>query len=115
MKSLLRLLVIVCLVPSAVLASDWPHLRGPDVDGRIAATTADGTLLVPVVADHAIWSAPVAAFAEAVARAAGGDPELAGARVLVSGTLSDRARQEMQGLGIDVIERALEAASPSSE
>ncbi len=85
------------------------------VDGQIAATTTDGTLLVPVVADHAIWNAPVAAFAESVARAAGRDPELGGARVLVSGTLSDRARQEMQGLGIDVIERALEAASPSSE
>ena len=85
------------------------------VDGRIAATTADGTLLVPVVADHAVWNAPVAAFAESVARAAGSDPELGGARVLVSGTLSERAREEMQGLGIDVTERALEAATPPSE
>jgi hypothetical protein len=86
------------------------------VEGRIAATTADGTLLVPVVADHAVWNAPVAAFAEAVARAAGGDPELAKARVLVSGTLSERAREEMQGLGIDVREHALEASrAPSPE
>jgi len=85
------------------------------VEGRIAATTADGTLLVPVVADHAVWSAPVAAFAESVARAAGSDPELGKARVLVSGTLSERAREEMQSLGLDVTERALEAASPPSE
>jgi hypothetical protein len=35
--------------------------------------------------------------------------------VLVSGTLSERARQEMQGLGIDVTERALEAATPPSD
>lgn len=82
------------------------------VDGRIAATTADGTLLVPVVADHAVWDAPVAAFAEAVARAAGGDPGVAKARVLVSGSLSERARQEMQGLGIDVREHALDAGDP---
>lgn len=85
------------------------------VDGRIAATTTDGTLLVPVLADHATWNAPVAAFAESVARAAGRDSELGGARVLVSGTLSERARQEMQGLGIDVTERALEAATPPSD
>ena len=85
------------------------------VDGRIAATTTDGTLLVPVLADHATWNAPVAAFAESVARAAGRDPALGGARVLVSGTLSERARQEMRGLGIDVTERALEAATPPSE
>lgn len=84
------------------------------VDGRIAATTADGTLLVPVMADHATWNAPVAAFAESVARAAGRDPGVGRTRVLVSGTLSDRAREEMQGLGLDVTERALEAASPSS-
>ncbi|MGI9591257.1 MAG: hypothetical protein ACR2P8_07805 [Myxococcota bacterium] len=82
------------------------------VEGRIAATTSDGTLLVPVVADHAVWNAPVAAFAESVARATGSDPELGRARVLVSGTLSERARTEMQGLGIDVTERALEAATP---
>jgi hypothetical protein len=85
------------------------------IDGRIAATTTDGTLLVPVLADHATWNAPVAAFAESVARAAGRDPALGGARVLVSGTLSERARQEMRGLGIDVTERALEAATPPSE
>jgi hypothetical protein len=84
------------------------------VDGRIAATTADGTLLVPVVADHATWNAPVAAFAESVARAAGRDPKLGKARVLVSGTLSERAREEMQGLGLDVTERALQTSSPSS-
>ena len=36
-------------------------------------------------------------------------------RVLVSGILSERARTEMQGLGIDVTERALEAATPSSD
>jgi hypothetical protein len=89
--------------------------RFVSVEGRIAATTVDGTLLVPVVADHAVWNAQVAAFAESVARAAGSDPELGKARVLVSGTLSERAREEMQGLGLDVIERALEAASPPSE
>jgi hypothetical protein len=46
-----------------------------------------------------------------VARATGSDPGLGRARVLVSGTLSERAREEMQGLGIDVTERALEAAA----
>ena len=37
MKFMLRLLVIVCLVPSALLASDWPHPRGPAADGRVEA------------------------------------------------------------------------------
>ena len=71
-------------------------------------------LLVPVVADHAVWNAPVAAFAESVARATGSDPGLGRARVLVSGTLSERAREEMHGLAIDVTERALEAAGDPS-
>jgi hypothetical protein len=77
--------------------------------GRVAAYAEDGTLVVPVEADHALWTPNIASFAAAIARAAGEDPEVAKTRLLVSGKLSARARREIQGLGIDVTEHALES------
>jgi hypothetical protein len=78
------------------------------VEGQVAAFTADGTLIVPVVADHAVWTERVAGFAESVAKAAGESPDAAKARFLFSGSLSDRALEEIQSLGIDVTPNALE-------
>ena len=72
------------------------------VDGRVAAFAADGTLVVPVLADHALWTRRVADFAESMARASGRDPALARTRFLVSGRVSPRARSEIQGRGIEV-------------
>lgn len=77
------------------------------VGSRVAAYAEDGTLIVPVEADHALWTPDIAAFATAIARAAGQDPEVARTRLLVSGKLSRRARQEIEGLGIDVTEEAM--------
>ena len=54
----------------------------------------------------------VASFAESLARAAGEDPEVARTRLLFSGSLSDRARQEMESLGLTVTDDALPGASP---
>jgi hypothetical protein len=78
------------------------------VEGQVAAYTSDGTLIVPVVADHAVWTERVAGFAESVAKAAGESPDAAKARFLFSGTLSDRALEEIQSLGIDVTPNAME-------
>lgn len=80
------------------------------VDGRVAATTRDGTLLVPVLGEHSAWTQGVASFAESLARAAGEDPGVARTRLLFSGSLSDRARREMESLGLSVTDDALPGA-----
>jgi hypothetical protein len=82
------------------------------VDGRVAAFSADGTLVVPVLADHAVWTERVASFTESMARAAGEDPNVARTRFLVSGSVSNRARSEIQERGIEVTEEGGEPAGP---
>jgi len=77
------------------------------VDGQLAARAADGTLIVPVRSDHAVWSKQVEGFAESMARAAGRDPEVIKARIVFSGTLSPTARERMEGLGLTVTEEGL--------
>ena len=78
-----------------------------NVDGQLAARAADGTLIVPVRSDHAVWTKQVEGFAESMARAAGRDPEVMKARIVFSGTLSPTARQRMEGLGLAVTEEGL--------
>ncbi len=78
------------------------------VDGRVAAHATDGTLVVPVLAEHGAWTRGVASFAESLARTTGEDPQVARTRLLVSGSLSDRARREIEGLGLKVTEKGLE-------
>jgi hypothetical protein len=80
------------------------------VGGRVAAYTDDGTLLVPVLGDHASWTQGVASFAETMATAAGEDPDVTRTRLLFSGSLSQRARQEMEKLGLSVGEQTLPGA-----
>ncbi|MDJ0847341.1 MAG: hypothetical protein QNK04_03065 [Myxococcota bacterium] len=77
------------------------------VDGRVAAHTTDGTLVVPVLAEHGAWTQGVARLAESLAAASGQDPEVARTRLLVSGSLSERARREMERLGLSVTEKGL--------
>ena len=79
------------------------------VDGRIAAFAADGTLVVPVLADHALWTERVAHFTESMAQAAGSDPGIARTRFLVSGRVSERTRDELEERGIELTEDAAEA------
>jgi hypothetical protein len=76
------------------------------VDGRVAAFAADGTLVVPVLSDHAVWTERVATFTESMARATGDDPAVVRTRFLVSGSISSRARSEIQERGIEVTEDA---------
>jgi hypothetical protein len=83
-----------------------------EVDGQLAARGADGALVVPVLADHALWTKQVAGFAEAIADATGEDSEAAKARLVFSGTLSERARSEIEALGIGVREDLFRAPPP---
>ncbi len=76
------------------------------VDGRIAAFAADGTLVVPVLADHALWTERVAHFTESMAQAVGSDPGVARTRFLVSGRVSPRTRSELEERGIELTEGA---------
>jgi hypothetical protein len=85
------------------------------VDGQLAARSADGALVVPVLADHALWTKEVAGFAEAIAEQTGEDPELAKARLVFSGTLSERAREEIEGLGIGVRDDLFSAPPPPDD
>lgn len=78
----------------------------------VMGLTEGGTLVVPLILDHAVWSRPTAAFATAVQ----GDAAAVAAartRLLVSGTLSDRARGEFGARGIEVLENAFDALRPS--
>ena len=75
------------------------------VGDRVGARTRDGSLLVPVLSDHAVWSPSVESFAEAISGAAGTDPEAAKARILFSGTVSERTRIELEALGLGVAEQ----------
>jgi len=70
-----------------------------------------GELVVPLILDHTVWSPRTADFAGRVtgARQALGAEVV---RLLVSGTLSERARAEFRARDIDVIERAFEAFAP---
>lgn len=84
------------------------------VEGGVAARTGSGELVVPVRADHALWTRRVEAFAEAIAREAGGDPEVARARIVFSGSVSPSAREGLESLGLAVGEEGLALPAPRS-
>jgi len=79
----------------------------------VMGLTAEGELVVPLILDHAVWSRPVAGFA---ARVGAARDELGTRRVrlLVSGTLSERAHQELRKRGLEVTEHAFEALAPAA-
>jgi hypothetical protein len=84
------------------------------IEGIVTGLAADGTLVVPLAADHALWSP---ATSELVAKAARTPPELEvrRRRLLLSGTLSPLARAKIEGLGVDVVEKAFDALPPSRQ
>lgn len=83
------------------------------VEGGVAARAQDGTLVVPVRADHALWTQRMASLAESVAREMGGDRDAARARIVFSGSVSPMAREHLENLGMSVAEDAMDA--PPSE
>jgi hypothetical protein len=84
------------------------------VEGGVAARTESGELVVPVRADHALWTRRVAAFAETIAREAGGDPEVARTQIVFSGSVSPAAREAIERLGLVVGEEGLALPAPPS-
>ncbi|MBW2314826.1 MAG: hypothetical protein JRH10_11600 [Deltaproteobacteria bacterium] len=77
----------------------------------VMGLTLDGELVVPLILDHTVWSRPAADFADRLREA---KQELGAdvIRLLVSGTLSERARAEFDERDIDVTERAFERLNP---
>jgi hypothetical protein len=87
------------------------------VGGTLTGYAAEGTLVVPFAADHAVWSQSTAAFAESFTKALPDELEVRKTELLLSGTLSPRARAKIEDLGVEVVDRAfdrLEAPSPES-
>jgi hypothetical protein len=85
------------------------------VDGAVAGQTPDGTRLVPVHADHALWTQDVAAFAESLAIESGDETESTKTHILFSGSVSPIARERLEGLGLAVDEGAFETSLRESE
>jgi hypothetical protein len=72
--------------------------------GALGAKDADGVLLLPLDADHLVWTRPMARLAQALADAGAGRRAL-----LLPGAVSPRARDELTQRGVDLVERAFEA------
>jgi hypothetical protein len=78
------------------------------IDGTLAGYAADGTLVVPLAADHVVWSPSTAALAESVTKAVPDDIEIRKTELLLSGTLSPKARAKIEGRGVGVVDRAFD-------
>lgn len=76
--------------------------------GGPAGHSAEGTLVVPLAADRVYWTRPAEEIARAAERALAATPEVATAELVVSGTLSPRARAGFEAHGLAVTERAFE-------
>ena len=86
------------------------------VGGTLTGYAAEGTLVVPFAADHAVWSQSTAAFAASFTKALPDDLEVRKTELLLSGTLSPRARAKIEDLGVEVMDRAFDRlAAPSPE
>jgi hypothetical protein len=85
------------------------------VDGTVGAVTADGRLVVPLLVDYAAWTRPADAFARALRRPVASGLEVQRTELLLSGTLTPRARDQMERRGIEVVEHAFERLSGSGD
>ena len=86
------------------------------VEGTVTGYAADGTLVVPFAADHAVWSESTAAFADSFTKGVPPDLEIRKTELLLSGTLSPMARAKIEGRGVRVVEQAFDQLkAPSDE
>lgn len=78
------------------------------VDGSVTGYTQNGVLVVPYAVDYAVWNRPTARFAESITGSLPGDLDVRETELVLSGTLSPKARARLEGLGIGVTERAFD-------
>jgi hypothetical protein len=72
----------------------------------LGGVTDDGTLVVPELVDHLVWTRPTAAFAQELAEGLPPDLGVRRRELLLSGTLSGKARAEFESRGIGVTTNA---------
>jgi hypothetical protein len=72
----------------------------------LGGVTDDGTLVVPELVDHLVWTRPTAVFAEELAEDLPSDLGVRRRELLLSGTLSGKARAEFESRGIRVTANA---------
>lgn len=82
------------------------------VDGWVGAYSYEGTLVIPLPADYAVWTRPVSEAADAIAGAVMDSTEAGEAELVVSGSLSERAREGFRSREIAVVENAFERLRP---
>jgi hypothetical protein len=81
----------------------------------LAGVSADGTLVVPGLVDHLVWTRPSAALAEELAEGLAPDLGVRRRELLLSGTLSDKARAEFESRGIGVTVNAFHSLVEGQE
>jgi len=69
---------------------------------RITAMDSNGTLVIPLSCDYAIWSEPAAARVEAFSQLPQSRSEIKGLALWVDGKVSERATQELKKRKIDL-------------
>jgi hypothetical protein len=69
---------------------------------RVCAMDSNGTLVIPLSCDYAIWSEPAAARVELFSQLPQSRPEIKGLALWVDGKVSERAAQELKNRKIDV-------------
>jgi hypothetical protein len=70
--------------------------------GRVCALDSNGTLVVPLSCDYAIWSEHAAGRVEAFTQLSQGGTEIKGLALWVDGKVSERAAQELKNRKIDL-------------
>jgi hypothetical protein len=83
------------------------------IEGRVSGYTEDRRLVVPLPVDHAIWARPTAVFARSFVQPQADDLAVRRTELLITGTLSPKARHEIRGLGIAFTEQALDHLRPA--
>ena len=84
------------------------------IDGTPMGFTVDGTLLLPLPADHTVWNPAIAALTHAMTQSPPAELTIERTELLVSGTVSPMARQQIEALGVAVKERAFERLKDDS-
>jgi hypothetical protein len=82
----------------------------------VIGLTEDGRLVAPLALDYAVWTRPVHVFANTLRRSTVSDRRRVTRReILVTGSLSPKARAMIEARGIVVTEQALERLRPAAD
>jgi hypothetical protein len=82
----------------------------------VIGLTRDGRLVAPLALDYVVWTRPLHVFANSLRRSTVSDRRRVTKReILVTGSLSPRARAMIEGRGIVVTEQALERLRPAAD